>query len=103
VIANAASAIRFDGFKFEKSAGSSDFVFQNVTGYCVHATTTRRVSAKADTAPAVSAFGRLSEINRSKRFGGTAGGHEGGTNSGFAPLTRSLPSGQAPFDPGGPP
>jgi polygalacturonase len=45
VIANAASTIRFDGFKFEKSRGSSDFVFQNVTGYCVHATTTPRVSA----------------------------------------------------------
>jgi polygalacturonase len=49
VIANAASNILFGTtsapFSFETSGGSSDFVFQNVSGYCVQATSTPRVSA----------------------------------------------------------
>jgi len=45
VIANAGSAIRFTGFTFEKSKGPNDFVFQNVSGYCVQATSTPRTSA----------------------------------------------------------
>ena len=49
VIANAGSAIRFTGFSFEKSRGPNDFVFQNVSGYCVRATSTPRVSATGST------------------------------------------------------
>jgi polygalacturonase len=46
VLVNAGSTIRFTGgFKFEKSGGSSDFVIQNVTGYCVQSTGGPRVSA----------------------------------------------------------
>ncbi len=46
VIANAASAIKFTGFAFERSEGSNDFVFQDVAGYCVRtAGGTPRVSA----------------------------------------------------------
>ena len=45
VLVNAASAIKFTGFSFEKSRGPNDFVFQNVSGYCAQATSTPRVSA----------------------------------------------------------
>ena len=45
VIANSGSAIKFTGgFAFEKSKGSSDFIMQNVTGYCVQAAGSPRVS-----------------------------------------------------------
>ena len=49
VLVNSASAIKFTGFTFEKSKGPNDFVFQNVTGYCVQATSTPRISASGST------------------------------------------------------
>jgi len=45
VIANMGSAIKFTGFSFEKSNGPNDFVFQNVSGYCVTSSSTPRISA----------------------------------------------------------
>jgi polygalacturonase len=53
VLVNAASAITFgtaaNKFSFEKSGGANDFVFQNVSGYCVNATATPRISASGST------------------------------------------------------
>jgi polygalacturonase len=55
IIVNAASAITFGtgngahAFSFEKSGGSADFVFQNVSGYCVNATATPRITATGST------------------------------------------------------
>ena len=46
VLVNSGSAIKFIGnFAFEKSGGSNDFVIQSVSGYCIQAAGTERVSA----------------------------------------------------------
>src|SRR5439155_1375029 len=49
VIANNASALKFTNFTFDKSKGPNDFVFQNVSGYCVTSSSTPRISASGST------------------------------------------------------
>ncbi len=51
VIANNGSAITFTAFTFERSHGPNDFVFQNVSGYCVKVTggVTPRISTTGST------------------------------------------------------